>query len=251
MWPYPRIIAHRGGGTLAPENTLAAMRCGMDHGYRAVEFDVMLAADGVPVLMHDPHFGRTILGNGSVPDTPSAALATLDAGSWFGAGVAGEPVPLFKEVVRFCRDNGIWMNIEIKPAPGFEAETGRAVAEATQGLFSDVMAAGSDPRALPLFSSFSFDALMAAMQAAPGIPRGFLVGELPSDWRARLDQLQAVALHANHKKLTQEQARQVKQAGFGLFCYTVNEPERARAILGWGVDAFCTDRIDLIPADFA
>ena len=56
MWPFPKIIAHRGGGTLAPENTLAAMRCGLSHGFRAVEFDVMLSGDGVPVLMHDPVF---------------------------------------------------------------------------------------------------------------------------------------------------------------------------------------------------
>ena len=54
MWPYPRILAHRGGGTLAPENTLAALRCGLAYGYRAVEFDVMLASDGVPVVVHEP-----------------------------------------------------------------------------------------------------------------------------------------------------------------------------------------------------
>jgi len=52
-WPYPRVLAHRGGGKMAPENTLAAMQCGVDYGYRAVEFDVMLSKDGVPVLMHD------------------------------------------------------------------------------------------------------------------------------------------------------------------------------------------------------
>jgi glycerophosphoryl diester phosphodiesterase len=46
-------------------------------------------------------------------------------------------------------------------------------------------------------------------------------------------------------------ATAIKDAGYGLFCYTVNDPERAREILGWGVDGFCTDRIDLIPADFA
>jgi glycerophosphoryl diester phosphodiesterase len=60
----------------------------------------------------------------------------------------------------------------------------------------------------------------------------------------------AVAIHANQKHLTQEQAGEVKAAGFGLFCYTVNDPGRARELLDWGVDAFCTDRIDLIASRF-
>src|SRR5690606_22136603 len=61
-WAYPRLVAHRGGGTLAPENTLAGMRLAHGYGYRAVEFDVMLSVDEVPVLMHDPAFGRTLPG---------------------------------------------------------------------------------------------------------------------------------------------------------------------------------------------
>jgi glycerophosphoryl diester phosphodiesterase len=63
--------------------------------------------------------------------------------------------------------------------------------------------------------------------------------------------LGAIALHTNHKHLTPVQAQTIKDAGVGLFCYTVNEPERAREILSWGVDAFCTDRIDLIGPDFS
>jgi glycerophosphoryl diester phosphodiesterase len=74
---------------------------------------------------------------------------------------------------------------------------------------------------------------------------------LVSDWEARAHAVGAVALHINHRHLTAEGARAVKAAGFGLFCYTVNTPARARELLGWGVDAFCTDRIDLIGPDFA
>ena len=51
-WPFPRLVAHRGGGTLAPENTLAAIRLGQSLGYRAHEFDVKLTHDGVAILMH-------------------------------------------------------------------------------------------------------------------------------------------------------------------------------------------------------
>jgi glycerophosphoryl diester phosphodiesterase len=258
MWNFPKFIAHRGGGTLAPENTMAAMRCGLSYGFRAVEFDVMLSRDGIPVLMHDPQFGRTVHGSGKVCETSVQDLRTMDAGAWFGAQFAGEPVPTFEQVVDFCKDNRIWMNIEIKPSPGFEAQTGRVVAEVTNRLFAVDISAESAAHggmpgttSLPLFSSFSFDALVAARSVAPAIPRGYLLDRIPPDWLDRMRALDAVALHTNHKKLSPEQVAAVKKEGFGVFCYTVNDPARAKEILGWGVDAFCTDRIDLIGPSFA
>jgi glycerophosphoryl diester phosphodiesterase len=244
MWTFPRIVAHRGSGTLAPENTIAAMRCGLSHGYRAVEFDVMLSSDGVPVLMHDASFGRTVPGPGAVANSTAEALRAMDAGAWFGPEFAGEKVPTFSEVIDFCNDNNIWMNVEIKPAPGHDFETGRAAAAL---LRQRVGSSGS----MPLFSSFSMVALHAAKETAPEIPRGLLVDTVPNGWQAMLEDLCAVALHTNHKHLTPDLAKAVKDAGYGLFCYTVNDPVRAQEILSWGVDAFCTDRIDLIGPDFS
>ncbi len=244
MWTYPRFLAHRGGGKLAPENTIAGLQCGLDHGFRAVEFDVMLARDGVPVVLHDPYLGRTVAGAGNVFDYDAAELVGMDAGSWFGARFLGEPVPLFTAFVDFCRANGIWMNIEIKPADGFEHETGRVVAALTRAMFG-LEIARNDPL-VPLLSSFSAVALAAAKEAAPDLPRAWLVDQVPPDWLAQVRALGAVALHTNHKHLTAPLARQVKDAGLGLFCYTVNDPQRAIEIMGWGVDGMCTDRIDLI-----
>ncbi|MEO8600207.1 MAG: glycerophosphodiester phosphodiesterase [bacterium] len=251
MWPYPKIVAHRGGGILAPENTLAALRCGLTHGFHAVEFDVMLSKDGIPVLMHDEEFGRTVSGSGSVAESSAAELAALDVGSWFGSAFADEPVPTYAQAAAFCQAQAIWMNVELKPAAGFEVATGRVTAALTRQWFAaEIAAEVLDPRALPLFSSFSFDALMAAREVAPEIPRGYLVDVIPPDWHVRLLALAAVALHVNHETLTQDLAKQVKAAGFGLFCYTVNDSLRAREILSWGVDGFCTDHIDLIGVDF-
>jgi glycerophosphoryl diester phosphodiesterase len=249
MWPYPKVLAHRGGGKLAPENTLAAMCYGFDHGFRAVEFDVMLTSDGVPILMHDDVLGRTVPGSGSIADISAADLRSRDAGGWFGAQFAGEPVPLFADVARFCKEQGIWMNIEIKPVPGYDDATSDAAAKVIAEVFRDEIAAGK-VTALPLFSSFSYESVQAIHRALPAVPRAWLVDRIPSDWRAKLEQVEAVALHTNHNNLTPALAAEVKQAGYGLFCYTVNERERATEIRTWGVDAFCTDRIDLIPAGF-
>jgi len=114
-WRYPRLIAHRGGGVLAPENTLAALRMAATRGYRAVEFDVMLSADGTPMLIHDETLERTSSGRGAVAETSDATLVTLDAGSWFGGSFAGEPLPRFLDAGRLCVSTGLWANVEIKP----------------------------------------------------------------------------------------------------------------------------------------
>lgn len=241
MWTYPRIVAHRGGGALAPENTLAALRYALSQRFCAVEFDVMALRDGALVLMHDTELGRTVSGTGSVADCPAAWLAAADAGAWFGAQFAGEPVPSFAQAAGFCVRHGLWMNAEIKPCPGMEVETGERVAAACASLPPDSV----------LLSSFSLEALQAARHVAPAVPRALLVDAVPDDWRARLHALEAVALHARAGRLTAAQAAAVKQAGFGLLCYTVNEPKQARQCFALGVDAICTDRLDQLPADFA
>jgi glycerophosphoryl diester phosphodiesterase len=249
MWPYPKIVAHRGGGVLAPENTIAGLRAGLAYGFRAVEFDVMLSQDGIGMVIHDPEFGRTVAGQGAVPHTLARDLATRDAGSWHSAPFKGERVPYYTQFIDYCQAQGIWMNVEIKPADGFEAATGTWVARVTRDSYADAIAAG-DPAAIPLLSSFSFEALAAARDAAPDVPRGYLLDRIPGDWEAQARALGAVAIHTNHKHLTPALAAAVKAAGYGLFCYTVNDPDRAREILLWGVDGFCTDRIDLIGPAF-
>ena len=254
-WPFARVIAHRGGGTLAPENTLAAIDVGRAHGFTAIEFDAMLAKDEVPVLMHDDMLERTTSGSGPVPTKTAVELAALDAGRWHSTRFAGERVPTFEAAVRHCRAHGVWINIEIKPADGHATSTGEVVARMAADLYADVLKAGGDraehiePRA-PLLSSFSRASLVAARRAAPDLPRGHLVDFVARNWREELEALGCVSLHTDHKHLTRKEARAIKDAGYWLFCYTVNEPQRAREILSWGVDAFCTDRLDLIGPDF-
>jgi glycerophosphoryl diester phosphodiesterase len=212
----------------------------------------MLAGDGIPVVVHDPELGRTVAGSGRVPDFTADELARMDAGAWFAPEFAGEPVPRYEEVFRFCLAHRIWMNVEIKPAPGFEAATGHTVAALTARWLQEpaATAALSSGWQAPLLSSFAHEALLAARAQAPGLALGCLFDTIPGDWRERLSEADALALHTNHRHLTPAWVAEVRQAGYGLFCYTVNDPARAREILAWGVDAFCTDRIDLIGADF-
>ena len=243
-WPYPRVIAHRGGGCLAPENTLVAIRTGAQRGFAGVEFDVMLSRDAVPVLIHDETLERTTNGAGAVANAAWAELAPLDAGSWFGAAFAGEPLPRYADAARLCVDLGLWANVEIKPSDGYERDTGNIVAAMSAELWRAAPVG-------PLLSSFSIDALVAAATAAPGFPRGLLVEAIPEDWRDTAARLGCVSLHCSVRHLTRAQARAVRDAGFGLLCYTVNDPATARELFDWGVDTVVTDRLDLMPPGLA
>lgn len=255
-WPWPRILAHRGAGALAPENTLAAIRHGYTLGFRAIEIDARLTKDEVPVVIHDRTLERTTDGGGAVAEATAADIARLDAGGWFGPQYRGEPVPTLAETIGYCRAQGIWINLEIKRATGQVARIGEVVARTAARLYADLLRPGGGRAEnvavqAPLLSSFGRDALLAARAAAPDLPRGLLVDAVPADWRDELQALGCVSLHADHERLTPALVRAVKDAGYWLFCYTVDDPGRASEILGWGVDALCTDRIDLIGAEFA
>lgn len=241
-WPYPHIVAHRGGGKLAPENTLAAIDVGIHYGHQMIEFDVKLSRDGLPFLLHDDRLDRTSSGFGIAGERDWQELVTLDAGGWFSGDFANERLALLSEVAEKCRQHQIMANIEIKPTPGQQAQTGHAVALAAQQLWQGQTA--------PLLSSFSYEALAAAMQAVPELPRGLLLDEWHDNWRELTSALACVSIHLNHRLLNVGRTAQLKAAGLHILVYTVNQPERARELLGWGVDAICTDSIDILGPDF-
>jgi glycerophosphoryl diester phosphodiesterase len=242
-WPYPRVVAHRGGGTLAPENTLAAIDVGAELGLKMIEFDAKLSADDVAFLLHDDSVNRTSNGRGAAARMRYAEIAALDAGSWHDARFAGAWMPTLGEVAARCAALGLAANVEIKPCALREVETGRRVAEEAARLWASAPVP-------PLLSSFSFEALAAARDAAPELPRGLLFGAVPGDWREQTGALDCVSLHADHRKLDERLVAEIKAAGLFILAYTVNDPARARLLGEWGVDSICTDRIDLIGADF-
>lgn len=243
MWSFSRIVAHRGGGCHVPENTLTAIEYGSSLGYRAVEFDVMLTRDKVPILMHDDTTGRTFKADKeSISDLDYDELAQADAGSWFDKQYANVRIPKFCDVLQYCYDHNIWMNIEIKPAPGFDTETAKIVATMAKEFFQDK---NTPVEHLPLFSSFSYESLLAAKEVAPEFKRGYLISNLQdvSDWKERCTTIGAYSVHVNHKYLTPELVFEIKERNLGLFCYTVNDVDRAKEIFSWGVDSFCTDKL--------
>lgn len=235
-WALPRVFAHRCGGALAPENSLAGLRIAAAAGFRAVEFDVMLSADGSPWLIHDETLDRTTNGNGPVCHTHDDALAALDAGARRHPAFAGEPLPTLRDAARLCRALGLQANVEIKPASGFEVETGRVVARAIADLWQGAP--------WPLVSSFSTEALAAARAVAPNLPLGLLWSRLPEDWPAQLAALDVYSLHCAWNAIDDDALARARALGIPVLCYTVNERPQAEALFRRGASAIFSDRID-------
>jgi len=237
-WPYPRWVAHRGAGKLAPENTLAAFRLGAAHGYRMFECDAKLSADGVAFLMHDAKLDRTTSGRGIGGEQPWSALSQLDAGGWHSRAFAGEPLATLENLARFCLASNHLLNIEIKPTPGTERETGEAVAQQAARLWQGATIP-------PLLTSFQAESLKGAQAVAPELPRGLLLDELWSGWLAAATGLECAAVVCNHKLWDATTVAQVHDAGMRALSYTVNDEQAAQRLIDLGTDGIITDRVDL------
>lgn len=242
-WPYPFFFAHRGGGSHAPENTLAAFRVGQQFSFSAVEFDVKLTADGIAMLMHDDTLERTTNGVGAFKDKTARELEALDAGAWFAPQYRGEKIPRFSAVMQFLHAHGMNADIEIKPCHGREAETGAAVAVLTHDLTKD-------HAVKPLMSSFSIAALRAARAASPTQPLMLLVENYEALHDAIVRDLGCVAVCADHLHINSDIAAHLHQLGCCVLVYTVNDVERVVDLQAMHIDGVCTDALDVMSRAF-
>jgi glycerophosphoryl diester phosphodiesterase len=222
---------------LAPENTLAAFRLGAQYGYRAFECDVKLSADDVPFLMHDARLERTKGKAGLAGACRWDELSQLDAGSWHSRLYAGEPLPTLKAVATFLQSNGFALDLEIKPTPGTEAHTGSVVATEVARLWH------GQPQ-WPLLSSFQPEALCAARDSVPELPRALLLDTLPAEAMDMAVELRCMALITNHNLMDSALVTRIHAAGMRAMVYTVNDPARAQVLRSWGIDGMVTDAVD-------
>lgn len=137
MSAQPLIIGHRGDSAHAPENTLIAFRHALEAGADGIEFDVRLARDLVPVVIHDPDLKRTALREGRVADLSSIELARVDAGTWFNLKhpararheYAGTGVPTLAEVFEMTDAGSARLYVELKCEASETGPLARAVSE--------------------------------------------------------------------------------------------------------------------------
>lgn len=240
-WNYPTWFAHRGGGNVAPENTMLGFKACYQFGFQAVEFDVQLCRDKVAVVIHDHDLSRVANDHRTVSSLKLAELVKINVAAQYPTSKAAF-VPSFAEVANFCVIHNMAANIEIKPNIGEEEETAILVGQAALCYWQRA-------QIRPLFSSFSQTSLKTLQQHYPDTWRGYLIEEWPESDEQLLDilkQLDCVSLHAPYKVLTQKRINKIRQAGFAILCWTVNDLNKAKQLLNWGVHGIITDLIDKI-----
>ena len=245
-----RVIAHRGASSIAPENTLAAIRLAIAGGADRIEVDVQRSRDGELFLMHDTTLARTTDVRARFPrrrrpwllaDFTSEEIRRLDAGSWLSPEYAGEPVPTLAEAVAVVRAGGVGLQLELKaPAlyPGLATDVAR--------LVDDVPGWPGTPASSDrlLVQSFSLEAVKELADAAPSIP----VGLLGTPARADLGRLGTWVDEVNpgHHLVDAGYVDAVHRAGMECVVWTVNRAAAMRRAVRCGVDGVITDRPELL-----
>lgn len=238
------VVAHRGSSGVAPENTLAATRAALRHKADVVEIDVQRSADGELVLMHDTTLARTTDVEEVFPDRAPyrvgdftlAEIRRLDAGSWFAAEYAGEPVPTLEEWVGAVgRRAG--MLIEVK-APELYPGIGADLDKELRSLVTvgQALKAGD-----VVVQSFDHTWLRGYADLAPDVPVGLLFGGNPSD--AALADAAGWAEQANPAlgAVSASDVDRIHSFGLEVHVWTVNGGRDMRRAVDWGVDGVITN----------
>jgi len=232
----PRVLAHRGLATAAPENTLAAFRAAVAAGATHIETDVHASSDGVAIVSHDAVLDRVAGRPGRVADLTAAELAEVDLGGGEGYPTLAQALAEFPDV-RF--------NIDIKEA----AVAAPAVAA--------IVAADAIDRVL--VASFDDARRLAAVRELPGVATSVgRAGALPAIIGARLGwtglvrrvlrDVQAVQFPVSQSGLrviTRRSVATFRAVGVEVHVWTVNDPAEMTRLLDLGVDGLITDRADL------
>nr|WP_202460809.1 glycerophosphodiester phosphodiesterase [Streptomyces sp. SID1328] len=232
--PGPIPFAHRGGAAEGVENTVAQFRRAVALGYRYIETDVHLTADGTLVAFHDDSLDRVTDGTGRVADLPWAEVRQARVGG-------REPVPLFAELLETFPE--VRWNVDVKAEaallPLLEL-VGRTDAwdRVCLGSFSEARVRRAQRLAGPrLATSFGTLGVLGLRLRSWGLPapvRGSAVA-------AQVPETQSGVPVADGRFVRAAHAR-----GLQVHVWTVNEPERMHRLLELGVDGIMTDHIDTL-----
>lgn len=232
-WPEAsrvHYVAHRGGNTFAPENTLASMGLAVAWGAGTVEVDVRRSADGTHWLMHDGELDRTTDGTGPIAEATDKRIRGLDAGSWFGPEYTGTRVPTLAEALDWARGRvDVYIDLKAGHLPTILAEVEAA------GMRDHVFFwSGNDDLMRELRSLDAEIGLKVNVDSPEAVERA-------------VRELQPTLVEMDHRSLSEATVEAARAAGLDLMVYTKKPDARlfARA-LALGVTHFNIDHPYLV-----
>lgn len=247
MSELPLIIGHRGASAHAPENTLAAFRMAIEAGADGVEFDVRVAMDGVPVVIHDATLERTGLCPDKVADLTSRQLGKIDVGSWFNiafpdkalAAFANETVPTLEDVLKFLKGFRGLIYIELKCADADFKPLARAVCDIIR----------SSPL-LPqiIVKSFKLAAIPEVRHHLPEVQTAALFEPTIMDFLRRRKHILAIAhefgvhqISLHRSLITRGLVKRAAEANMPVTVWTVDDPKWLTRSAKLGIAAIITN----------
>lgn len=224
-------IAHRGFSAVAPENTIVAFDEAIRLGCQAVELDVRLSADGVPVVIHDDTVDRTTNGTGSVSSLSKVELLRLDAGSWKHHRYAGSRIPTLDEALAAIAP---WAIPVIELKQHMDLALLDSLLRRHDALDSCVLVSQDE------------QIVASVRKIGRDVQTGLIADEWTDDLTERCQKLDAPLLILNVENIALERIQAVDQAGLELWCYTVNDIGLVAACAAMGVPGLITDDPGLV-----
>lgn len=233
--------AHRGAPQLAPENTLAAMAAAKKAGADAIEFDVRLTQDDVPVIFHDANLKRITGLDAYLLETKADQVCKLDAGSWFDSQFINLHIPTLKEWLQSAAELQLSLNIELKVDVKSQAKI------IAQLLISHLQQYWPSALPVPLISSTDLMALSYVDQLSKQqLPLAVVSDHLLSNNALlELKHKQFYSVHHWYQNLNAEYIACCHDLGLSILAYTVNDQKSLNALKKMGVDGIFTDNANL------
>jgi glycerophosphoryl diester phosphodiesterase len=230
------IFGHRGAMAYTPMNTIPAFELAFEQGAHGIELDVHRSHDGYPVVVHDFTVDATSDGNGTVTDMTLAQLKELDAGSWFDEKFRGTRIPTLDEVFEAVGQK-LFVNVEIK---SMTPET-----DGVEQVVADCIARHKMQNRV-IVSSFNPYTLKRFREIAPDIALGYLLMPQIPTTHILMSKADHEARHPYYEMIDEKYMAWAQDEGYFVNTWTVNDPERAKALHALGVHGIITNNPDTI-----
>ncbi len=224
----PLVFGHRGAKAIELENTIKSFQYACQSNIAGIELDVMLSKDGVAMVFHDETLDRLCETKGRLENFTAQELLSFPL-------LNGAKIPTLEQVLDALKDYQGVLNIEIKPSNTHLCQ------KTAQETCKIVKKKGFDKPQKLFFSSFQYECLKETMKILPEIKRGVLVEESSVHWQEAAQEIKAYSINYDATLLTPALIKEIKQKGYHLLAYTVNDTKQAKELYSQGVEGFFCD----------